>query len=259
MVGLFATRISGSADIYQKAGKEPLNSINFLTCHDGFTLNDLVSYNGKHNEANGEGNRDGTDENCSYNYGVEGASDDPDIEAIRVRQIKNFIATLFVSRGVPLFLGGDEFRRTQKGNNNAFCQDNGVSWYNWDLLQEEPGDFQVHQGDDRLPREERGAPGGEVLHGSGHILVRRRRTAQGMDLRGPEPRVHDSREKPLVPHVPCWFYGRGLCPAACARGQNWCCAVDTSRGVWPAGREEPLSDRDGFTLKMRSMAILIAR
>ena len=115
MVGTLASRISGSADIYQKAGKEPVNSINFVTCHDGFTLNDLVSYNEKHNEANGEGNRDGTDWNCSYNYGVEGASDDAEIEAIRIRQIKNFIATLFVSRGVPLFLGGDEFRRTPKG------------------------------------------------------------------------------------------------------------------------------------------------
>ena len=165
MVGTLASRISGSADIYQKAGKEPVNSINFVTCHDGFTLNDLVSYNEKHNEGNGEGNRDGTDWNYSYNYGVEGASDDPEIEAIRVRQIKNFIATLFVSRGVPLFLGGDEFRRTQKGNNNAFCQDNEISWYDWDLLREEPGDIQVYQRDDRIPEKERGAEGGEVLHG----------------------------------------------------------------------------------------------
>ena len=165
MVGALASRISGSADIYQKAGKEPVNSINFVTCHDGFTLNDLVSYNEKHNEGNGEGNRDGTDWNCSYNYGVEGPSDDPEIESIRVRQIKNFIATLFVSRGVPLFLGGDEFRRTQKGNNNAFCQDNEISWYDWDLLQEEPGDLQVRQRDDRIPEKERGAEGGKVLHG----------------------------------------------------------------------------------------------
>ena len=134
MVGLLASRISGSADIYQRAGKEPLNSINFVTCHDGFTLNDLVSYNEKHNEANGEENRDGTDQNYSYNYGAEGPTDDREIERIRVRQIKNFIATLFVSRGVPLFLGGDEFRRTQGGNNNAFCQDNETSWYNWELL-----------------------------------------------------------------------------------------------------------------------------
>jgi isoamylase len=135
MVGSFASRISGSADIYQRSGKEPLNSINFVTCHDGFTLNDLVSYNEKHNEANGEGNKDGTNQNYSRNYGAEGESSDPAIERTRIRQIKNFIATLFISRGVPLVLGGDEFRRTQAGNNNAFCQDNRISWYNWEFLQ----------------------------------------------------------------------------------------------------------------------------
>jgi len=134
MVGNFASRICGSADLYQKSGKEPVNSINFITCHDGFTLNDLVSYNAKHNEANGEENRDGTNENYSYNYGNEGPTDDPSVEVLRIRQIKNMIATLFISRGVPLFLGGDEFRRTQGGNNNPFCQDNEVSWYDWSLL-----------------------------------------------------------------------------------------------------------------------------
>jgi isoamylase len=134
MAGSFASRISGSADIYQKSGKEPLNSINFVTCHDGFTLSDLVSYNTKHNERNGEGNRDGTDQNYSYNYGAEGETSDPEIERLRIRQIKNFIVALLISRGVPLILGGDEFRRTQEGNNNAFCQDNSVSWYNWELL-----------------------------------------------------------------------------------------------------------------------------
>ena len=134
MVGSFASRICGSADLYQKSGKEPVNSINFITCHDGFTLNDLVSYNTKHNEANGEENRDGTNENYSYNYGEEGPTDDPFVEGLRIRQIKNMIATLFISRGVPLFLGGDEIRRTQGGNNNPFCQDNEVSWYDWTLL-----------------------------------------------------------------------------------------------------------------------------
>jgi isoamylase len=136
MVGLLASRICGSADLYQASGKGPESSINFVTCHDGFTLNDLVSYRHKHNEANGEGNRDGMDENYSENYGIEGETDDPQVEALRKRQIKNMILTLFVSRGVPMILGGDEFRRTQRGNNNAYCQDNEISWYDWTLLEE---------------------------------------------------------------------------------------------------------------------------
>jgi len=135
MVGLFASRICGSADIYQGSGKGPESSINFVTCHDGFTLNDLVSYAHKHNEANGEYNRDGADQNYSHNYGIEGETDDSEIDAVRQRQIKNFLLTLFISRGVPLLLGGDEFRRTQRGNNNAYCQDNEISWHDWTFLE----------------------------------------------------------------------------------------------------------------------------
>ena len=134
MAAAFASRICGSADIYQRAGKDPLNSINFLTCHDGFTLTDLVSYERKHNEANGENNRDGTDANFSRNYGVEGDSSDPGVCALRLKQTKNLLATLMLSRGVPMLLGGDEFGRTQHGNNNAYCQDNEISWYDWRLL-----------------------------------------------------------------------------------------------------------------------------
>ncbi len=133
MLGPFATRLCGSADLYQHSGKTPVNSINFITSHDGFTLNDLVSYDHKHNEANGEDNRDGSNENYSCNYGIEGPTDDPAIEAVRLRQIKNMLATLFVSRGIPMLLGGDEFRRTQQGNNNAYCQDNEISWFDWRL------------------------------------------------------------------------------------------------------------------------------
>ncbi|WP_414473893.1 glycogen debranching protein GlgX [Microvirga sp. M2] len=133
MAGAFATRICGSADLYQRAGETPINSINFVTSHDGFTLNDLVSYGRKHNEANGQGNADGVAENFSANYGTEGPTDDPAVEAVRLRQIKNMLVTLFISRGVPMLLGGDEFRRTQAGNNNAYCQDNDISWYDWEL------------------------------------------------------------------------------------------------------------------------------
>jgi isoamylase len=135
MAGALASRLCGSADIYERAGRAPLNSINFVTCHDGFTLRDLVSYADKHNEANGENNRDGSPANFSCNYGVEGETEDPWINTVRLRQAKNLLATLMLSRGVPMLLGGDEFGRTQGGNNNAYCQDNEVSWYDWRLTE----------------------------------------------------------------------------------------------------------------------------
>ena len=127
----FAARICGSADIYAPSGRKPSASVNIITVHDGFTLNDLVSYNEKHNEANAEENRDGESHNRSWNCGVEGPTDDPEIAAFRELQKRNFITTLFASRGVPLLLGGDEMSRTQGGNNNAYCQDNAVSWLDW--------------------------------------------------------------------------------------------------------------------------------
>jgi isoamylase len=130
-----AWRLGGSADIYQSRGQTPENSINFITVHDGFTLNDLVSYNEKHNEANGEGNRDGIDNNYSWNCGVEGPATDPSIDALRVRQIKNLFTILMLSRGVPMMLAGDEIRRTQHGNNNAYNQDNPTSWFDWALTE----------------------------------------------------------------------------------------------------------------------------
>jgi isoamylase len=146
MLGLLATRLCGSADLYQGSGKGPEGSINFITCHDGFTLNDLVSYAGKHNQANGLEGADGQDENFSANYGVEGPTDDPAIDGLRLRQIKNFLLTLFVARGVPMLLGGDEFRRTQQGNNNAYCQDNEVSWFDWSLRSHHQEVFRFTQG-----------------------------------------------------------------------------------------------------------------
>ncbi len=135
LIGAVASRIGGSADLYQASGHLPINSINFITCHDGFTLNDLVSYNYKHNEDNGEDNRDGIDDNLSWNCGVEGETEDPEIDALRRRQIKNFAAILLLSKGVPMIVAGDEVRRTQKGNNNAYCQDNEISWFDWNLVQ----------------------------------------------------------------------------------------------------------------------------
>ena len=130
-VGEFASRLSGSADLYESDGREPFASINFITAHDGFTMRDLVSYNEKHNEANHEDNQDGTDDNRSWNMGAEGETDDPAIKELRLRQQRNFLTTLFVSQGTPMLLGGDELNRTQGGNNNGWCQDSEISWYDW--------------------------------------------------------------------------------------------------------------------------------
>ena len=130
-----AARILGSPDIYGHKEREPEQSINFVTCHDGFTLNDLVSYNDKHNEANGENNRDGSNNNLSWNCGVEGPTDDPMVEALRNRQVKNFFTLELLSAGTPMLLMGDEVRRTQRGNNNAYCQDSGISWFDWSFLE----------------------------------------------------------------------------------------------------------------------------
>jgi isoamylase len=126
-------RLTGSSDLYQRDGRHPTASINFVTAHDGFTLNDLVSYDGKHNEANGEDSRDGSNDNHSYNYGAEGETGDPAILAVRERQKRNFLLTLLCSQGVPMISGGDEAGRSQKGNNNAYAQDNETSWFNWNL------------------------------------------------------------------------------------------------------------------------------
>ncbi|SFI17702.1 glycogen debranching protein GlgX [Nitrosomonas sp. Nm34] len=135
LVGEVATRISGSADLYARDERKPTNSINFITCHDGFTLYDLVSYNSKHNEANGEDNRDGNNDNMSWNCGVEGESDNPAVLKLRWQQAKNLLTILMVSRGAPMLLAGDEVLRTQHGNNNAYCQNNDLSWFDWRLTE----------------------------------------------------------------------------------------------------------------------------
>jgi isoamylase len=135
VVSRFVSRLLGSPDIYGYREREPEQSVNFVSCHDGFTLNDLVSYDGKHNEANGEENRDGIDYNMSWNCGVEGVTDDPEVEALRNRQVKNFLTVTLLALGVPMLLMGDEARRSQGGNNNAYCQDNDTGWFDWKLLE----------------------------------------------------------------------------------------------------------------------------
>jgi glycogen operon protein len=134
--GTLAQRLYGSADIFDKHGRRPQASVNFITAHDGFTLNDLVSYNDRHNEANGEDNNDGHTHNRSWNCGVEGETDDPAVNELRGRQMRNLLATLLLSQGTPMLLAGDEFARTQRGNNNAYCQDNEISWVDWTLAEQ---------------------------------------------------------------------------------------------------------------------------
>ena len=165
-----AYRLTGSSDLYGSEGRSPHSSVNFVTAHDGFTLNDIVSYNEKHNEANGDENRDGSDDNRSWNLGVEGPTDDPAINALRRRQQRNFLATLFLSQGVPMLLGGDEFGRTQGGNNNGYCQDSPISWYDWSLAEDNRDLLDFTRGLARLRTE--------------HPVFRRPRFFQGRPLHG---------------------------------------------------------------------------
>lgn len=167
-LGEFALRFTGSSDLYESSNRRPNASINFVTAHDGFTLHDLVSYNEKHNEANGEGGQDGENHNRSWNCGAEGPTDDPGIKSLRARQKRNFLATLFLSQGVPMLLGGDELGRTQRGNNNGYCQDNEISWYHW-----ESADGELLEFCRRLIR----------FRGE-HPVFRRRRWFQGRPIHG---------------------------------------------------------------------------
>jgi isoamylase len=264
MVGLFASRVCGSADIYQGSGKGPESSINFITCHDGFTLNDLVSYAHKHNEANGENNRDGADENYSHNYGEEGETEDPEIEAVRRRQIKNFLLTLFISRGIPMLLGGDEFRRTQRGNNNAYCQDNEISWHDWTFLER-------HQDIYRFAR-------GMIAFRRNHPVLSREAFYTEADLRwfspeGTPPNWSDPEERQLA----CLIRGQAepdlflmfnagteavtFALPAPPKGGRWYLAVDTF-GSFPQdlledGQEIALEERQIYRVGPQSSVILI--
>ena len=165
-------RLTGSSDLYSSSGRRPYASVNFVTAHDGFTLHDLVSYDHKHNEANGEDNRDGTDDNASWNCGAEGPTDDPAINELRERQKRNFLALLLLSQGVPMICGGDEIGRTQRGNNNAYCQDSDISWFDWQL--------------DRASRELLDFTRHLIALRKQHPVLRRRGFFQGRKIRGSE-------------------------------------------------------------------------
>jgi len=225
-LGEFAFRLTGSSDLYEANGKRPHASINFITCHDGFTLRDLVSYNEKHNEANGEGNRDGESYNRSWNCGAEGETDDPVVLEIRARQQRNFAATLFLSQGVPMLLGGDEFGRTQQGNNNAYCQDNELSWLNWDL-QPEQKDFLVFV--QRL-----------IAFRKEHPIFQRRDWFQGREIHGSG--VHDIS----------WFNTDG----SQVSDEDWHEAEAKSIGIFLNGEEIPSPDRRGNRIFDDSFLIL---
>lgn len=266
LLGLFASRICGSADIYTKSGKGPEGSINFITCHDGFTLNDLVSYCTKHNEANAENNHDGTDANFSENYGAEGETTDARIETWRKRQIKNFLLTLLISRGVPMLLGGDEFCRTQDGNNNAYCQDNETSWHDWNCLQNQREVFRFTQG--------------MIAFRRFHPILSKEEFYTDAEIHwfGPQgglPNWADPKEKQfaclihedeqselyLMFNAGSDAVDFGLPPAP--PGARWHLAVDTSReapqDLFAAGEELPWENPHTYRLSPRSSAILLAR
>ena len=171
-VAELATRLSGSSDLYEYAGRRPHASINFVTAHDGFTLKDLVSYNDKHNEDNGEENRDGNNDNISWNCGTEGPTNNMEIRSLRDRQMRNFMATLLISQGVPMISGGDEFARTQSGNNNAYCQDNEITWYDWNLSPEQKSFLEFVQKIVRIRKT--------------HPVLKRRKFFHGRKIRGSE-------------------------------------------------------------------------
>ncbi|MEU3713039.1 glycogen debranching protein GlgX [Streptomyces catenulae] len=225
----FASRLTGSSDLYQGDGRRPIASVNFVTCHDGFTLHDLVAYDEKHNEANGEENRDGERFNRSWNCGTEGPTDDPGIRALRARQMRNFVATLMLSQGVPMLSHGDEFGRTQGGNNNAYCQDNEVSWVRWPTP-EDTGERELAAFVRRLVRLRRE-----------HPVFRRRRFLQGRPVPGAEDALSDI----------AWF----TCDGTEMGPDDWESAQARSLMVFlngraisePGPRGEPIAD-DSFLL-----------
>jgi isoamylase len=280
-LGEFGYRLTGSSDLYQDDGRRPYASINFVTAHDGFTLTDLVSYNDKHNEANGEGNRDGTNDNRSWNCGVEGPTDDPEVLALRARQRRNMLATLLLSQGVPMLLHGDELGRTQQGNNNAYCQDNELSWVDWNSADQELLAFTAAL--IGMRRE--------------HPVFRRRRFFAGRPIRagddlrdiawftesGKEMTEHDW-EMPVGQYLTVFLNGDGI-PDADPRGQRvtdksfllcfnahytdidvqlpgngygrvWAIVLDTATGQLPGSRGATTAGDAKITISGRSMVVL---
>jgi glycogen operon protein len=276
-----ATRLSGSSDLYLRDGRKPFHSINFLTSHDGFTLWDLVSYNDKHNEENGENNQDGGNNNFSYNYGVEGPSRDRNIENIRKRQLKNFVATMMISLGTPMLLGGDEFARTQRGNNNAYCQDNEISWYDWTLKEKNSGFFRFVKEMIAFRLRHHGFMRPEFYTGrNGNYnaipdIMWFDEKGESVDWEKTDPclalRMDGSRAEILADRDDNDFFimfnsgTRQVKFKVCEpmAGKKWYLAVDTSLpspdDFFSPGQERILPDQDEYFVQSRSMVILLSK
>ncbi|MDR2370808.1 MAG: glycogen debranching protein GlgX [Treponema sp.] len=276
-----ATRLSGSSDLYLRDGRKPFHSINFITSHDGFTLKDLVSYNDKHNGDNGEDNRDGNDDNNSYNYGSEGPTSDPDLESIRERQLKNFFTTMMVSLGTPMLLGGDEIGRTQRGNNNAYCQDNEISWYDWSLVEKNANVFRFAKEIIAFRLRHHGFMRPEFYTGrDGNYNAIP--DISWYDDKGDAPkwdklnyclalRMDGSKADILADRDDNDFFimfNAGLEPAVfriadAPEGKTWVRAVDTGlpspEDILSPGNEKPLKSPKTYTIAARSMAVLISK
>jgi len=273
IIGVVASRIAGSADIYQSSGRLPTCSINFITCHDGFTLNDLVSYNQKHNEANGEENRDGIDNNISWNCGAEGPTGDPQILALRQRQLKNFLAILLLSQGVPMLLMGDEVQRSQQGNNNAYCQNSPLSWFDWSQTEQNAGLLRFCQGMIAFRRNHPNLRRGQFFTGQPDASGQPDVEWHGCNLDEPgwnDPTSHvlaftlwgQNRDTDL--HIMLNMDMQPLdfaIPPAMA-GKDWYLAVDTARtspaDIADPGQEQPYDQRK-YHVQSHSVVVLLAR
>ncbi|GAA4151535.1 glycogen debranching protein GlgX [Actinomadura keratinilytica] len=276
----FASRLTGSSDLYEHSSRRPFASINFITCHDGFTLADLVAYERKHNEANGEDNRDGTDDNRSWNCGREGPTDDPGILALRARQCRNFLATLFLSQGVPMLSHGDELGRTQRGNNNAYCQDGEVTWVHWDddgadgllefvrtlsrLRRDHPVFRRRRFFRGTAPGAERPAdiawltPSGDAMTGDDWAAGFAK--SLGVFLNGdaitePDPRGRPVRDDSFLLLINAHSEPVAFTLPGAAYGERWEFALDTS-GRSTAGGRPPVEARDRLDVPSRALLVL---
>jgi isoamylase len=280
VIGGVAQRLQGSPDLYARLNRGATASINFLTCHDGFTLMDMLSYNGKHNDENGENNQDGSNDNDSWNCGWEGPSTDPQLNALRAKQAKNAITLLMVSQGVPMILSGDEFGHTQGGNNNAYCQDNEISWVNWDLLKKNKEIFEFAS---KLIAFRKAHP---VLRNSRHFQNRDYVGSGLPDIswHGTQPWKADwSATNRLLAFMLCGKHAKGgQAPDShmyvamnmhweghafglpqVPEGRKWHVAVNTDvaspQDAWPVGKEPRLDDQNSVVVGPRSIVVLIAK
>jgi glycogen operon protein len=273
MTSALATRLLGSPDLYETSAREPYHSINFVTCHDGFTLTDLVSYNEKHNLANGENNQDGNNANLSWNCGAEGPSSDAEINALRARQRKNCAAILLFAHGVPMMLSGDEMGRTQQGNNNAYCQDNDVSWLNWEMATQNADllrffrlmiAFRKRCG--MLRRETFTLDGGTGFHVTWHGVKRLSADwgpeSRSLAMQWTQTHADGSRDDVHFIAHSYWEDQRFELPEVPA-GKKWYRLVDTAlaspQDIAEEGKEYGLRTQNSCNVKARSVAIFVAK